>query len=148
MLTFLCLIGTGVFENGLETDVEETVCEKREILTEDDRSVEDDSLFLTDPDRIVSKDEDHLTNGKVISSYDFFVFYFFTGKYESPKSTRPFPDGCAIFPTLSLKRFACLAQSHVWFSREIEFKYEREEVWHFERAPTVYVSNQVTGHNK
>lgn len=43
------------------------MCEKREILTEDDRSVEEDPLFLTDPDSIISKDEDHLRNSKLIS---------------------------------------------------------------------------------
>lgn len=60
-----------MFENGLETDSEETVCKKRDILTEDDRSVEKDPLFLTDPDNIISKDEDHLRNGEVISIYAF-----------------------------------------------------------------------------
>ncbi|XP_056597354.1 zinc finger protein ZFPM2b [Triplophysa dalaica] len=57
-----------VFENGLETDSEETVCKKRDILTEDDRSVEEDPLFLTDPDNIISKDEDHLRNGEMIGN--------------------------------------------------------------------------------
>ncbi|XP_055075464.2 zinc finger protein ZFPM2b [Misgurnus anguillicaudatus] len=53
-----------VLENGLETVSEEILCEKREILTENDRSVEEDSLFPTDPGSINCKDGDHLMNGK------------------------------------------------------------------------------------
>lgn len=56
-----------MFENGLETDSEEMVCEKKEILTEEDRSVEDDPLYFSDPENVISKDGDHLKNGELIS---------------------------------------------------------------------------------
>ncbi|XP_042601166.1 zinc finger protein ZFPM2b isoform X3 [Cyprinus carpio] len=52
-----------MLDNGLETDSEET--EKKEILKEEDRSVEDDSLFYSDPEHVVSKDGDHLRNGEM-----------------------------------------------------------------------------------
>uniref|UniRef100_A0A673JRV3 Zinc finger protein ZFPM2-like n=1 Tax=Sinocyclocheilus rhinocerous TaxID=307959 RepID=A0A673JRV3_9TELE len=60
---FLCYL-TGVFDNGLETDSEET--EKKEILKEEeDGSVEDDSLYYSDPENTVSKDGDHSRNGEM-----------------------------------------------------------------------------------
>ncbi|XP_077052746.1 zinc finger protein ZFPM2b [Siphateles boraxobius] len=52
-----------MFENGLETESEETVCEKKEISKEEDRSVEDDPLYFSDPENIISKHGDHLKNG-------------------------------------------------------------------------------------
>uniref|UniRef100_A0A672PXQ7 Zinc finger protein, FOG family member 2b n=2 Tax=Sinocyclocheilus grahami TaxID=75366 RepID=A0A672PXQ7_SINGR len=53
-----------VFDNGLETDSEET--EKKEILKEEeDGSVEDDLLYYSDPENIVSKDGDHSRNGEM-----------------------------------------------------------------------------------
>uniref|UniRef100_A0A8C1BC05 Zinc finger protein ZFPM2 n=1 Tax=Cyprinus carpio carpio TaxID=630221 RepID=A0A8C1BC05_CYPCA len=52
-----------MLDNGLETDSEET--EKKEILKEEDGSVEDDSLFYSDPEHVVSKDGDHLRNGEM-----------------------------------------------------------------------------------
>ncbi|XP_059412813.1 zinc finger protein ZFPM2-like isoform X2 [Carassius carassius] len=53
-----------MFDNGLETDSEET--EKKEIVKEEeDGSVEDDSLFYSDPENVVSKDGDHLRNGEM-----------------------------------------------------------------------------------
>ncbi|XP_016375797.1 zinc finger protein ZFPM2-like isoform X2 [Sinocyclocheilus rhinocerous] len=53
-----------VFDNGLETDSEET--EKKEILKEEeDGSVEDDSLYYSDPENTVSKDGDHSRNGEM-----------------------------------------------------------------------------------
>ncbi|XP_050991932.1 zinc finger protein ZFPM2b isoform X2 [Labeo rohita] len=55
-----------VFENGLETDSEET--EKKEILKEEDGSVEDDPLYYSDPENGVSKDGDHLRNGEMAAS--------------------------------------------------------------------------------
>lgn len=58
---------TGMFENGLETDSEEMVCEKKEILKDEDRSVEDDPLYFSDPENVISKDGDHLKNGELIS---------------------------------------------------------------------------------
>ncbi|XP_067282230.1 zinc finger protein ZFPM2b isoform X2 [Pseudorasbora parva] len=54
-----------MFENGLETESEETACEKKEILKEEDRSVEDDPLYFSDPENIISKDGDHLKNGEM-----------------------------------------------------------------------------------
>ncbi|XDV34456.1 hypothetical protein PO909_004614 [Leuciscus waleckii] len=54
-----------MFENGLETESEETVCEKKEISKEEDRSVEDDPLYFSDPENIISKDGDHLKNGEM-----------------------------------------------------------------------------------
>ncbi|XP_048057910.1 zinc finger protein ZFPM2b isoform X1 [Megalobrama amblycephala] len=56
-----------MFENGLETDSEEMVCEKKEILKED-RSVEDDPLYFSDPENVISKDGDHLKNGELCAS--------------------------------------------------------------------------------
>ncbi len=53
---------TGLFDNGLETDSEET--EKKEILKEDG-SVEDDLLYYSDAENVVSKDGDHLRNGEL-----------------------------------------------------------------------------------
>ncbi|XP_016343021.1 zinc finger protein ZFPM2b isoform X2 [Sinocyclocheilus anshuiensis] len=55
-----------VFENGLETDSEET--EKKEILKEEDGSVEDDLLYYSDPENVVSKDGDHSRNGEMAGS--------------------------------------------------------------------------------
>ncbi|XP_016427027.1 zinc finger protein ZFPM2-like [Sinocyclocheilus rhinocerous] len=55
-----------VFENGLETDSEET--EKKEILKEEDGSVEDDPLYYSDPENVVSKDGDHSRNGEMVGS--------------------------------------------------------------------------------
>ncbi|KAK2887273.1 hypothetical protein Q8A67_015501 [Cirrhinus molitorella] len=55
-----------VFENGLEMDSEET--EKKEILKEEDGSVEDDPLYYSDPENVVSKDGDHLRNGEMAGS--------------------------------------------------------------------------------
>ncbi|XP_052439678.1 zinc finger protein ZFPM2-like [Carassius gibelio] len=52
-----------MFDSGLETDSEET--EKKEIVKEEDGSVEDDSLFSSDPENVVSKDGDHLRNGEM-----------------------------------------------------------------------------------
>ncbi|XP_043074438.1 zinc finger protein ZFPM2b isoform X2 [Puntigrus tetrazona] len=52
-----------VFENGLEMDSEET--EKKEMLKEEDGSVEDDPLYYSDPENAVSKDGDHLSNGEM-----------------------------------------------------------------------------------
>ncbi|XP_051729767.1 zinc finger protein ZFPM2b isoform X2 [Ctenopharyngodon idella] len=57
-----------MFENGIETDSEEMVCEKKEILKEEDRSVEDDPLYFSDPENIISKDGDHLKNGELCAS--------------------------------------------------------------------------------
>ncbi len=51
---------TGVFDNGLETD-----SEKKEILKEEDGSVEDDPLYYSDAENVVSKDGDHLRNGEL-----------------------------------------------------------------------------------
>ncbi|KAF4100126.1 hypothetical protein G5714_018322 [Onychostoma macrolepis] len=52
-----------VFDNGLETDSEET--EKKEILKEEDGSVEDDLLYYSDAENVVSKDGDRLRNGEM-----------------------------------------------------------------------------------
>ncbi|XP_056336292.1 zinc finger protein ZFPM2b isoform X1 [Danio aesculapii] len=54
-----------VFENGLEADSEETLCETKEILKEEDRSVEDDPIYFSDPENGISKDGDHLRNGEM-----------------------------------------------------------------------------------
>ncbi|XP_005159618.1 zinc finger protein ZFPM2b isoform X1 [Danio rerio] len=54
-----------VFENGLEADSEETLCEKKEILKEEDQSVEDDPIYFSDPENGISKDGDHSRNGEM-----------------------------------------------------------------------------------
>ncbi len=54
---------TGVFDSGLESDSEKT--EKKEILKEEDGSVENDPLYYSDTENVVSKDGDHLRNGEL-----------------------------------------------------------------------------------
>ncbi len=56
----------GVFDSGLESDSEEI--EKKEILKEEDRSVEEDPHYYSDTESVVSKDGDYLRNGEIKDS--------------------------------------------------------------------------------
>ncbi|XP_051949178.1 zinc finger protein ZFPM2b [Xyrauchen texanus] len=54
-----------VSENGLEVDSEEKVCEKRDLLKDENRSVEEEPLYFSEPENIIFTDGDHVKNDEM-----------------------------------------------------------------------------------